>query len=103
METTKRSFVYGALASGLAVSFTGQFPAQAQSVAPSEAEQIAIDAYVYGYSLITTEVTRVQGSNVAKIEGMHAPTNQFGNVPRYPAADFRLVSAPNADTLYSLA
>ena len=32
----------------------------------SEAEQIAIDAYVYGYSLITTEVTRVQMSNVDK-------------------------------------
>ena len=38
-----------------------------------------------------------------KSEGMHAPTNQFANVPRYPPADFRLVSAPNADTLYSLA
>ena len=34
---------------------------------------------------------------------MHAPSNQFGNVPRYPSADYRLVSAPNADTLYSLA
>ena len=33
-----------------------------------------LDAYVYGYSLITTEVTRVQMSNVDKIEGMHAPT-----------------------------
>ena len=103
METTKRSFVYGMLASSLAASLTVPRLAQAQSVAPSEAEQIAIDAYVYGYSLITTEVTRVQGSNVLKTEGMHAPTNQFGNVPRYPSADFRLVSAPNADTLYSLA
>lgn len=28
---------------------------------------------------------------------------QFSNVPRYPPADFRGVSAPNADTLYSLA
>ena len=101
METTKRSFMYGALVSGLAASFA--VPVHAQSVAPSEAQQIAIDAYVYGYSLITTEVTRVQGSNVAKSEGMHAPTNQFANVPRYPPADFRLVSAPNADTLYSLA
>jgi len=69
----------------------------------AEARQIAEDAYVYGYSLITTEVTRVQGSNFSKSEGMHAPMNQFGNVARYPAADFRLVSAPNADTLYSLA
>ena len=69
----------------------------------SEAEQIALDAYVYGYSLITTEVTRVQMSNVDKIEGMHAPTGQFANIKRYPPADFRGVSAPNADTLYSVA
>ena len=33
-----------------------------------EAVEIATDAYVYGYSLITTEVTRVQMSNVAKAE-----------------------------------
>jgi len=69
----------------------------------SEAEQIALDAYVYGYSLITTEVTRVQMSNVDKVVGMHAPTGQFANIKRYPPADFRLVSAPNADTLYSVA
>ncbi|HSZ90605.1 MAG TPA: DUF1254 domain-containing protein, partial [Acetobacteraceae bacterium] len=69
----------------------------------SEAEQIALDAYIYGYSLITTEVTRVQMSNVNKVEGMHAPTGQFANIKRYPPADFRGVSAPNADTLYSVA
>ncbi len=69
----------------------------------SEAEQIALDAYIYGYSLITTEVTRVQMSNVDKTEGMHAPTGQFANIKRYPAAGFRGVSAPNADTLYSVA
>ena len=69
----------------------------------SEAERIALDAYIYGYSLITTEVTRIQMSNVDKIDGMHAPTGQFANIKRYPAADFRGVSAPNADTLYSVA
>ena len=90
------------LAATFAVAFL-VLPAGAQSLSPTEARQIAEDAYVYGYSLITTEVTRVQGSNVSKTEGMHAPTNQFGNVPRYPPANFRLVSAPNADTLYSLA
>jgi hypothetical protein len=42
-------------------------------------------------------------SNVPKIEGLHAPMGQFINVPRYPPAEFRGVSAPNADTLYSLA
>jgi hypothetical protein len=83
-------------------------PASAQlSEAPidprSEAEQIALDAYIYGYPLITTEVTRIQMSNVDKIEGMHAPSGQFANIKRYPPADFRAVSAPNADTLYSVA
>jgi hypothetical protein len=69
----------------------------------SEPEQIALDAYIYGYSLITTEVTRVQMSNVDKIVGMHAPTGQFANIKRYPPANYRGVSAPNADTLYSVA
>ena len=65
--------------------------------------ETAIDAYIYGYSLITTEVTRVQMSNVPQVEGMRAPTGQFVNVKRYPPANYRGVSAPNADTLYSLA
>jgi hypothetical protein len=73
------------------------------TVTPDEARAIAQEAYVYGYSLITTEVTRVQMSNVSKQEGMNSPTGQFANVPRYPPADFRGVSAPNADTLYSVA
>ena len=42
-------------------------------------------------------------SNVPKAEGLRAPMGQFLNVPRYPPADYRGVSAPNADTLYSLA
>ena len=50
----------------------------------TETQQIAIDAYVYGYSLMTTEVTRVQMSNVSKAEGLHAPTGQFINMKRYP-------------------
>jgi hypothetical protein len=68
-----------------------------------EAVEIATDAYVYGYSLVTTDVTRVQMSNVDKLETLRGPMNTFVNVPRYPPADYRGVSAPNADTLYSLA
>src|SRR5262245_6993066 len=78
--------------------------AQAQAkLTPEEAKRIAIDAYVYGYSLITTEVTRVQMTNVPKAEELRGPMNTFVNVKRYPPADYRGVSAPNADTLYSLA
>lgn len=72
------------------------------SLSPDEAKSIAEDAYIYGYSLITTEVTRVQMSNVSKVEGEHAPMGQFINIPRYPPGNYRGVSAPNADTLYSL-
>ena len=72
-------------------------------VAPQEAVAIATDAYVYGYSLVTTDVTRIQMSNVAKVDELQAPLNQFLNIKRYPPADYRGVSAPNADTLYSLA
>lgn len=75
----------------------------ADKLTTQEAVDIATDAYIYGYSLITTDVTRVQMSNVPKLEGLHAPMGQFVNVKRYPPADFRGVSAPNADTLYSLA
>jgi hypothetical protein len=75
----------------------------ADTPSPQEAQQIALDAYVYGYSLLTTDVTRIQMSNVATASALSAPLNQFMNVPRYPPADYRGVSAPNADTLYSLA
>lgn len=68
----------------------------------NEAKEIAVEAYIYGYSLITTEVTRVQMTNVPRPEGLRAPIGQFVNVPRYPPGDYRGVSAPNADTLYSL-
>jgi hypothetical protein len=76
---------------------------RAASLTPTEAQQIAEDAYIYGYSLITTEVTRVQMSNVPDVQGMKAPMGEFFNVQRYPPGDYRGVSAPNADTLYSLA
>lgn len=70
-----------------------------------EATDIAVEAYIYGYSLITTEVTRVQFTNVATAneKPMHAPMGQLYNVKRYPPADYRGVSSPNADTLYSVA
>ena len=104
MKSTRRSFVNGAAAASLAFTVLNgmPLPANAQAVTPEEARQIAEGAYIYGYSLITTDVTRVQMSNVPKVEELTAPTGQFINIPRYPPADYRGVSAPNADTLYSL-
>lgn len=76
---------------------------EAPAVGEFDAERIAMEAYIYGYSLITTEVTRVQMTSVSAVEGLRGPMGQFINVKRYPPADYRGVSAPNADTLYSAA
>lgn len=102
MQLTKRSLVSAALACSFAACVAAPLTANAQSMTTAEVQQIATDAYIYGYSLITTEVTRVQMSNVPKVEGFTSPTGQFVNVPRYPPVDYRGVSAPNADTLYSV-
>jgi hypothetical protein len=61
------------------------------------------DAYVYGYPLVTMEITRRVMTNAATVEGLRGPMGQFLNAREYPSAAFRDVTAPNADTLYSSA
>ncbi len=65
---------------------------------------IATQAYIYFYPLLTMDVTRRQMTNapldVAKFVG---PMNGFVNIPAYPPADFKGVVRPNFDTLYSSA
>jgi hypothetical protein len=68
-----------------------------------EAVDLAVDAYVYGYPLVTMEYTRRVVTNVAAPKGAHAPMGQLANLRAYPDAKFRDVTAPNADTLYSSA
>lgn len=75
----------------------------ARAVTPEEAKAIAIDAYVYGYPLVTMEYTRRVITNVAKPEGTKAPMGQLIRLREYPNAKFRDVTAPNADTLYTTA
>jgi hypothetical protein len=77
--------------------------ASAQSLTPKEAQTIAEDAYVYGYPLVTMELTRRSLTNVARPNGKSAPMGSFVNIPKYPAASDKRVTAPNADTLYSIA
>src|SRR5262245_3609952 len=67
-----------------------------------EAREIAIDAYVYAYPLVTMEITRRVMTNVEKPEGSKAPMGQFARLRTYPAVDDHSVTAPNADTLYTL-
>ena len=68
-----------------------------------EALEIGVEAYIYGYPLVTMEMTRRVMTNVAKSEAKNAPMGRFANMREYPTAAFKDITAPNADTLYSVA
>jgi hypothetical protein len=68
-----------------------------------EALPHAVESYVYGYPLVTMEMTRRVMTNVEKPEGSRAPMGQFVRMREYPNAAYRDVTAPNADTLYTTA
>jgi len=77
--------------------------AKAAEAASKEKEvlETGIEAYVYGYPLVTMEMTRRVMTNVSKPEGTHAPMGVFVRMRAYPTAAYREVTAPNADTLYT--
>jgi hypothetical protein len=62
---------------------------------------LATDAYIFGYPLVTMEMTRRVITNVAEPAGTRAPMGQIIKLRQYPNASFRDVTAPNADTLYT--
>ncbi|MES2220693.1 MAG: DUF1254 domain-containing protein [Acidobacteriota bacterium] len=68
-----------------------------------QARAIAVDAYLYFYSLITMDITRKQSINADMPAIGKGPMNTFVNVPEYPPADFKGVVRTNFDTLYSVA
>jgi hypothetical protein len=68
-----------------------------------EAVKLGVEAYIYGYPLVTMEMTRRVMTNVEKPEGTRAPMGQLVRMREYPSADYRDVTAPNADTLYTTA
>ncbi|SCX01503.1 Uncharacterized conserved protein [Mycolicibacterium fluoranthenivorans] len=63
----------------------------------------AQDAYTYAYPLVTMEYTRRVLTNTVEPQGTAAPMGQFVRMREYPNAQFRAVTAPNADTLYTQA
>lgn len=68
-----------------------------------EVLDIGTEAYLYGYPLVTMEMTRRVMTNTAAPDMYHAPMGQFARIREYPTAAFHDVTAPNADTLYSTA
>jgi hypothetical protein len=62
---------------------------------------LATDAYIFGYPLVTMEMTRRIVTNVVRPEGTRAPMGQIIKLREYPGPSFTDVTAPNADTLYT--
>ena len=105
MKLTRRAAPLG----GLGALATGAFASRAMAidgpiedlVEGAEDFRAASDAYVYGYPLVTMEMTRRVLTNVAQVEGTRGPMGQVIKMRAYPDASFRDVTAPNADTLYT--
>jgi len=86
--------------SSLRAEFDGPL---ARGIEGGEEFWLATDAYIYGYPLVTMEMTRRVITNVASVAGTRGPMGQFIKLRQYPDASFRDVTAPNADTLYTTA
>src|SRR5262245_41116119 len=78
-------------------------PVSAQSVSEQEAHNVARDAYIYAYPIVTMDVSMRQSTNVpnANTTPLRAPVNQFAHARTYPRAEDRDVVRYNFDTLYS--
>lgn len=94
------SLLAGAAVSGHARADWGEL---AQLGSGIEDFWLATEAYVYGYPLVTFEMTRRVMTNVVAPDGTHAPMGQLIKMRKYPDASFRTVTAPNVDTLYTMA
>jgi hypothetical protein len=89
---------------GCLTSISSPGSAQPTGSQPSSGTQkAATDVYIYGYPLVTMELTRRSFTNVSTASSSSAPMGQFANMQSYPAVDDHRVTAPNADTLYSTA
>jgi len=81
------------------VAFT---PARAQTnVSSAEARAIAENVYIYGYPLVTLEMTRRVTTNTEAPVGLRAPMGQFAHAREFPPVTYRDIPGANADTLYS--
>jgi hypothetical protein len=100
MTISRRSALAGMGLMGLAPS-TGALAEGLRLFEGMEDFWLASEAYIYGYPLITMEVTRRVITNVPAVQGTRGPMGHIIKLREYPNSSFRDVTAPNADTLYT--
>jgi hypothetical protein len=104
MQVSRRSVSIGGMSLLVATSLSSQAKAEGplqEIIEGSDEFLLAIEAYTFGYPLVTMEMTRRVVTNVAAPEGTKGPMGQIIKLREYPDAKFRDVTAPNADTLYT--
>jgi hypothetical protein len=73
------------------------------TITEAEAHAIGVDAFLYFYPLISTDITRLTSTNIeAGKEPLKGPMNRFVSATGYPPGDLKLVVRINFDTLYSV-
>lgn len=105
MTMSRRHMTFGT-ASLLAGTVLGDAARADEGLLPFEGLEefwSAVEAYVYGYPLVTMEMTRRVMTNTVSATGNRGPMGQMVKARNYPDASFRDVTAPNADTLYTTA
>ena len=95
-QTTKRLIAIALLS--ILLPLTSLFAQATEEISQQEANEIAIEAYVYLHPLLTMDITRRSLTNTP--EGR---VNQFVHNSAFPEAEYREVVRPNFDTLYSSA
>jgi len=103
MKSRRRTAVLAAGILLLAILIAVLLVRRTPSLHQEEAIRTAVDAYIYGYPLVTFDMARRQQTNVAVPDGEHAPVGQLIKMRSYPAVDNHCCAAPNADTLYTIA
>jgi hypothetical protein len=89
-----------ALAAVLLVPLSGD--AAAPALTPTEARQVARDAYVYGFPMVDSyRIQHAYFVDAANPE-YRGPWNQIKNTPRVFTPDDKAVQTPNSDTPYSV-
>ncbi len=106
MDLTRRAVALGGVGLLASASFTTANAFESPLIDPIEAADefwLAVEAYIYGYPLVTTEMTRRVVTNVEKPVGSKGPMGHIIKLREYPGPSFKDVTAPNADTLYTTA
>ena len=110
MKVVRRILFNGLAAGAIAVALlagckTGhktKAPVTKQKLPWRAALDIATEAYIFGYPLVTMDMTQKAMTNVREPEGMRAPMGQFARTRNYPLAASHDIAMPNADTLHTL-